>query len=180
MAVEILARAAPGEVLVSRTVADLVAGASIGFADRGSHVLAAVGDSWQLLATSAGSTSSPPARDQPAMLFRREGEYWTVAFGGKLVRMRDAKGLGYLARLLRHPHHEFHVLDLLVGGAPRAEADAREDGLTASTPDAGVVLDEPPSTPTGSESPSWRRRSKRRGVGMTQSAPRAPRTSSTR
>ena len=52
VAAEILARASPGEVLVSRTVADLVAGARIAFADRGSHALAAVGDSWQLLATS--------------------------------------------------------------------------------------------------------------------------------
>ena len=122
VAAEILARAAPGEVLVSRTVADLVAGARIGFADRGSHMLAAVGDSWQLLATSAGRAPSQPAADEPAMLFRREGDYWTVAFGGKVVRMRDAKGLGYLARLLRHPHREFHVLDLLVGDAPRAAA----------------------------------------------------------
>jgi hypothetical protein len=77
------------------------------------------------------------------MLFRREGEYWTVAFGGKVVRMRDAKGLGYLARLLRHPHREFHVLDLLVGDAPRANDTMREDGLVAAMPDAGAVLDEP-------------------------------------
>ena len=105
--------------------------------------LAAVGDSWQLLATSAGTAPSQPAPEEPAMLFRREGEYWTVAFGGKVVRMRDAKGLGYLARLLRHPHREFHVLDLLVGDAPRANDAAREDGLAAATPDAGAVLDEP-------------------------------------
>jgi pimeloyl-ACP methyl ester carboxylesterase/class 3 adenylate cyclase len=142
-AAEILARAAPGEVLVSRTVADLVAGARIGFADRGSHALAAVGDSWQLLATTEGTAPSQPAPDENVMLFRREGEYWTVAFGGKVVRMRDAKGLGYLARLLRHPHHEFHVLDLLVGDAPRAGDATRADGLAAATPDAGVVLDEP-------------------------------------
>lgn len=77
------------------------------------------------------------------MLFRREGDYWTVAFGGQVVRMRDAKGLGYLARLLRSPHHEFHVLDLLAGDAPRANATAREDALVAAAPDAGVVLDEP-------------------------------------
>jgi pimeloyl-ACP methyl ester carboxylesterase len=140
---EILAHAAPGEVLVSRTVADLVAGARIGFADRGGHGLAAVGDTWQLLAASSGTAPSPSGPDEPAMLFRREGDYWTVAFGGKVVRMRDAKGLGYLARLLRHPHQEFHVLDLLVGAASRPEATAREDGLAASTPDAGVVLDEP-------------------------------------
>jgi pimeloyl-ACP methyl ester carboxylesterase len=143
MAAEILARAAPGEVLVSRTVADLVAGARIGFADRGSHALAAVGDSWQLLATSGGTAPAQSAPDQPATLFRREGEYWTVAFGGSVVRMRDAKGLGYLARLLRHPHHEFHVLDLLAGDAPRGNDTAREDGLVAATADAGVILDEP-------------------------------------
>jgi pimeloyl-ACP methyl ester carboxylesterase len=143
MAAEILTRATPGEVLVSRTVADLVAGAGIGFADRGSHMLAAVGDSWQLLATSAETAPSHAVSDEPAMMFRREGEYWTVAFGGKLVRMRDAKGLGYLARLLRHPHREFHALDLLVGDAPRANDTAREDGLVTTSPDAGVVLDEP-------------------------------------
>ena len=143
IAAEILARASPGEVLVSRTVADLVAGARIGFADRGSHTLATVRDSWQLLATSGGRAPAQHAPGQPAMLFRREGDYWTVAFGGKVVHMRDAKGLGYLARLLRHPHHEFHVLDLLAGGAPRGDDRAREKALVAATPDAGVVLDEP-------------------------------------
>ncbi len=130
VAAEILARAAPGEVLVSRTVADLVAGARIGFVDRGSHTLAAVGDSWQLLAAAAGDL---PALGEPAMQFRREGDYWTIAFDGKVVRMRDAKGLGYLARLLRQPHREFHVLDLLTGDAPRGP----------TVPDAGAVLDEP-------------------------------------
>jgi hypothetical protein len=77
------------------------------------------------------------------MRFRREGEYWTVAFGGAVVRMRDAKGLGYLARLLRDPHREFHVLDLLVGDPPRGSDAAREDGLVTAAPDAGVVLDAP-------------------------------------
>jgi hypothetical protein len=138
MAAEILDRAAPGEVLVSRTVVDLVAGARIGFVDRGSHTLASVGGSWQLLATSAA-----PAAAEPAMVFRREGDYWTVAFGGRVIRMRDAKGLGYLARLLRHPDREFHVLDLLATGASRAGARAREDGLRPATHDAGAVLDEP-------------------------------------
>ena len=60
MAAEILTRAAPGEVLVSRTVADLVAGAGIDFVDRGSHGLAAVGDSWQLLATASGRAAEQP------------------------------------------------------------------------------------------------------------------------
>ena len=142
VAAEILARAAPGEVVVSRTVADLVAGARIGFVDRGSHALATVGDSWQLLAASAGDVPAQPAPGEPAMQFRREGDYWTIAFDGKVIRMRDAKGLGYLARLLRHPHREFHVLDLLTGDAPRG-ATARPERLAVGTPDAGAVLDEP-------------------------------------
>jgi hypothetical protein len=45
-------------------------------------------------------------------IFRKEGEYWTVGYGGKSVRLKDSKGLGYLAHLLRHPGVEFHVLDL--------------------------------------------------------------------
>jgi class 3 adenylate cyclase len=54
VAVHIAARvsglAEGGEVLVSRTVKDLVAGSGIEFADRGEHELKGVPDSWQLLA----------------------------------------------------------------------------------------------------------------------------------
>ncbi|MDX6670435.1 MAG: hypothetical protein QOI91_798 [Solirubrobacteraceae bacterium] len=54
IAVHIAARvsslAGPGEVLVSRTVRDLVAGSGIEFDDRGTHTLKGVPDEWQLLA----------------------------------------------------------------------------------------------------------------------------------
>ncbi len=40
----------------------------------------------------------------------REGEYWTVVYGGRVSRVRDAKGLHYLEHLLRHPGQEFHAL----------------------------------------------------------------------
>jgi hypothetical protein len=42
--------AGPGEVLVSRTVTDLVAGSGIGFEDRGEHELKGVPGSWKLFA----------------------------------------------------------------------------------------------------------------------------------
>jgi class 3 adenylate cyclase len=52
MAVHIAARveafAKPGEVLVSRTVVDLVVGSGISFADRGQHVLKGVPGRWRL------------------------------------------------------------------------------------------------------------------------------------
>ncbi len=44
--------AAPGEVLVTRTVRDLVAGSGISFEERGEHVLKGVPDRWALYAAS--------------------------------------------------------------------------------------------------------------------------------
>jgi class 3 adenylate cyclase len=46
----VVALAAPGEVLVSSTVKDLVAGSGLRFRDRGSHVLRGVPGTWQLFA----------------------------------------------------------------------------------------------------------------------------------
>jgi class 3 adenylate cyclase len=43
-----------GEVLVSSTVKDLVAGSGIGFEDRGAHVLKGVPDEWRLYAVKSG------------------------------------------------------------------------------------------------------------------------------
>jgi hypothetical protein len=40
--------AAPGEVLVSQTVRDLVAGSGLAFDDRGAHVLKGVPNKWRL------------------------------------------------------------------------------------------------------------------------------------
>jgi len=44
--------AEPSEVLVSRVVTDLVAGAGLKFADRGSHELKGLPGRWELLAAS--------------------------------------------------------------------------------------------------------------------------------
>ncbi len=50
VAARVCALAAPGEVLVTRTVRDLVAGSGIGFEERGAHELKGVPDSWALYA----------------------------------------------------------------------------------------------------------------------------------
>jgi class 3 adenylate cyclase len=47
------AKAGTGEVLVSGTVKDLVAGSGIAFADRGEHVLKGIPDKWRLFAVEA-------------------------------------------------------------------------------------------------------------------------------
>ncbi|HZA73584.1 MAG TPA: adenylate/guanylate cyclase domain-containing protein [Propionibacteriaceae bacterium] len=52
LAARIMAAAGPGEVLVSRTVRDLVGGSDIALEDHGTHTLKGVGDPWQLFAAS--------------------------------------------------------------------------------------------------------------------------------
>ena len=77
------------------------------------------------------STSDGPGGPD---VFRREGDYWTVAFDGRTVRVRDLKGMRHLSRLLAEPGREFHVLDLV----------ALESGRSGWHPvlgDAGEMLD---------------------------------------
>jgi class 3 adenylate cyclase len=53
IAARVSARAEPQELLVSRTVKDLVAGSGLAFTDRGAHTLKGVPDTWQLYAVEA-------------------------------------------------------------------------------------------------------------------------------
>lgn len=99
-----------------------------------------------------------PAQDGPAAakvpdampwsVCRREGEYWSIAFARDTFRLKDVKGLHYLAHLLRHPGREFHVLDLVSAGYEPTAAGlrtglTREDDLhQGRLSDTGPVLDE--------------------------------------
>ena len=53
IAARVSALAGPGEVLVSRTVRDLVAGSGLEFAERGTHELKGVPDTWEIYAAAA-------------------------------------------------------------------------------------------------------------------------------
>jgi hypothetical protein len=97
-----------------------------------------------------GLASEAAAPTVSRNLFRREGEYWTVVFDGVVVRLRDAKGLGHLARLLAHPGREFHVVELEaashqagspVAVGPRGPAGAGELQVRPDLGDAGALLD---------------------------------------
>ncbi len=77
--------------------------------------------------------SQEPAAAPPSSLFRREGEFWTITYGGTVVRMKDAKGLRYIAVLLRDPEREFYAGDLL--GSITERAGKSIEG------DLGPVLD---------------------------------------
>ena len=93
--------------------------------------------------------ASPPSVAQG--VFRKDGEYWTVGWKDRRLRLKDSKGFAYLAHLLRHPAAEFHALDL-IGGLPRhreddeassADPDLDAAGLhVAASDDAGEMLDD--------------------------------------
>jgi hypothetical protein len=57
------------------------------------------------------TTSAAPAEAEA--VFRRDGQFWTLSFRGRTVRMKDAKGLHDLALLVSEPAREVHVLDLV-------------------------------------------------------------------
>jgi tetratricopeptide (TPR) repeat protein len=84
----------------------------------------------------APSREEPPALASTRGVFEREGDYWTLAHAGEVVRVRDLRGLSYLAALLARPHDSIPALDLIAEVAPRElEAPA------AFTGDAGELLD---------------------------------------
>lgn len=81
-----------------------------------------------------------------AATFRREGEYWTIAYRGTTSRLHDLKGLRYLAFMLAAPGREFHALELVQAAAGRRVQ--RDGGPVAGTElptswggDAGPALD---------------------------------------
>lgn len=54
--------------------------------------------------------------------FRQEGDYWTLVYEGSVARVKDSRGMTYLAELMRMPNREIHALELSSGG-PRDGSD---------------------------------------------------------
>ena len=103
----------------------------------------------------AGQTTDPTAhiesraetdeqRAARRSVFRHEGDYWSLVFEGRTVRVRDLKGVRYLAQLLAHPGREFHVLDLVAAenGTIEHAGSGQPTRLTRlALGDAGELLD---------------------------------------
>ncbi len=81
--------------------------------------------------------------------FRREGEFWTINYDATTFRLKDAKGLRYIAYLLSHPGSRVHVYDLIEA----VEGSASNDRMTidAESEDLEIVreIDAPGPTIDG-------------------------------
>jgi hypothetical protein len=86
-------------------------------------------------------------------VFQKTGQFWTISYEGRTFRLKDSKGLQYLAFLLANPGEEFHAQRLLaeVEGDASSQGDIAgtrerqflDDGLSISSlGDAGPILDD--------------------------------------
>jgi tetratricopeptide (TPR) repeat protein len=80
-----------------------------------------------------GSSRPPEIESTADNVLRCEGDTWAMTFDGRTIRVRDRKGIHYLARLLEEPQREFHVLDLVGGESAGAAEEIAGD--------AGPLLD---------------------------------------
>jgi hypothetical protein len=63
-----------------------------------------------------------PEAEEKRNLFRREQDFWLIAFQGKTVRHRHMVGFDYVAELLRRPGVEVEALSL--AGRPECDSEA--------------------------------------------------------
>jgi hypothetical protein len=106
----------------ARRVAGLAERLDVVLPDRAREVL----DRW------AGPAEAPASATAE---LRGDGAWWTASAGGTSVRLRDSKGLRYLAELVRAPGTERHALDLVDRIEGVGEVDRRSLG------DVGPLVD---------------------------------------
>jgi hypothetical protein len=86
------------------------------------------------LATPRAAVEPTSAAPDRASLVR-EGDYWSVLFGGRAVRVKHGRGVQYLAELLAQPGTPIWAIELAASPAEAGERRAADRG------DAGPVLD---------------------------------------
>ena len=71
-----------------------------------------------------------PARAPTAgpSVFRREGDFWMIVYDGRSLRLKDAKGLQYIAHLVHNEGREVHVADLAAGNDGKGPVDRGNAG----------------------------------------------------
>lgn len=140
--------AAPGEIVASSTIKDLIAGSGILFGEPRTVALKGLSETRVLYPVIRDG--APPKEIRRAAIaqehvFRRQGEYWVVAYDGQVASLKDSKGMNDLARLIKNSDREFHVIDLVMPNAPRVAGGVHlgRDELER----AGILSGEPAEPP---------------------------------
>lgn len=89
-----------------------------------------------------GRTDAKRDSQRSALLtLEQEGDYWTVRAADRAVRIKDMRGLHYLATLVANPGTEFRALDL-AAGAPGSRPNSKEPELSVGSQEGIAILDE--------------------------------------
>lgn len=80
--------------------------------------------------TAAGAVADgADGGEGPIDAFVRDGDHWFISFDGSSFRLRDSKGLHYIATLLASPGRDIAALDLATGGGTGGPSRVPDDDL---------------------------------------------------
>jgi len=82
-----------------------------------------------------------PPPQTTTLELQREGELWTVRFGGEQLRLKHSKGLVYLGELVRRRGEELHAVELERLDEATPEPTDTEGLSVRHSSDAGELLD---------------------------------------
>ncbi len=80
-----------------------------------------------------GKPRAHSVTDGSENVFRKEGHFWTVAYAGRVVHLKDAKGLHDIARLLGQQDGGLPAADLLESNGEVGTEGAAERARAAVT-----------------------------------------------
>lgn len=84
--------------------------------------------------------SSGKSVSRPSATFRREGDYWTLEYEERVIRLKHLRGLTLIAHLLSRPYRDVYALDLIAVGD---EGQVTAEGAYKSHgSDLGPALDD--------------------------------------
>ena len=73
-------------------------------------------------------------------VFKREGEYWTLAYGGATCRLQDAAGMRHLAQLLARPNQKIAATALIQIARRRSEKRLADRTHPEAVADVTIVM----------------------------------------
>jgi tetratricopeptide (TPR) repeat protein len=74
-------------------------------------------------------------------VFRKEDDFWKISYLERSFRLKDMRGLHYIACLLAHPNERFHVRELSANDGDASSPATSDASLHADQEDAPPILD---------------------------------------
>lgn len=107
--------------------------------ERAKEKLGKIHEISRIYSGSASMEASRDGRPENRATMVNEGEFWTIAWDRKVVRMKGSKGVRLLAVIIENPGRQFHVMDL---ERYEGKQDPNGDYPSFASSDGWPILDE--------------------------------------